>query len=111
MYGHETRHKETATIIMNRLSDIGDMESKTIVITSIGVLKSAIQEWAAEQLQAEQQARKEELISEAVVKKRLHVSRSTLWRWNKTGYLCWQKVGGRKAYKLSDIEKIEKGVL
>ena len=39
--------------------------------------------------------------------KRLKVNRSTLWRWNKEGYL----VGSKVRYKLSDVERIQKGEL
>ena len=38
--------------------------------------------------------------------KQLHVDRSTLWRWAKTGYLMPIEVGGKRFYKLSDINTI-----
>ena len=43
--------------------------------------------------------------------KRLQVDRSTLWRWNKEGYLVSNKVGSKARYKLSDVERIQKGEL
>lgn len=43
--------------------------------------------------------------------KRLQVDRSTLWRWNKEGYLVSAKVGSKVRYKLSDVERIQKGEL
>ena len=43
--------------------------------------------------------------------KRLKVDRSTLWRWNKEGYLVANKVGSKVRYKLSDVERIQKGEL
>lgn len=36
----------------------------------------------------------------------LHVDRSTLWRWAKTGYLTPLEVGGKRLYKQSDIDII-----
>lgn len=36
----------------------------------------------------------------------LHVSKSTLDNWNKSGYLCKREVGGRRLYKKSDVEEI-----
>ena len=36
----------------------------------------------------------------------LDVDRSTLWRWNKIGYLKHISVGGKRRYRLSDIERI-----
>lgn len=43
--------------------------------------------------------------------KRLQVDRSTLWRWNKEVYLVSTKVGSKVRYKLSDVERIQKGEL
>ena len=40
------------------------------------------------------------------VAKMLGVSKSTLWRWNKNGYLKHTKCGRRPFYKKSDIDKI-----
>lgn len=36
----------------------------------------------------------------------LHVDKSTLWSWNKRGYLRKIEVGGRRLYKKSDVEAI-----
>ena len=43
--------------------------------------------------------------------KRLQVDRSTLWRWNKEGYVVCATVGSKVRYKLSDVERIQKGEL
>lgn len=40
------------------------------------------------------------------VAKMLGVSKSTLWRWNKSGYLRNTKCGRKPFYKNSDIDKI-----
>jgi len=34
---------------------------------------------------------------------------STLWRWNKRGYLTPSEVGGKRRYKRSDIQRILNG--
>ena len=36
----------------------------------------------------------------------LQVDRSTLWRWDKTGYLKPYRIGGKVRYRLSEIDKI-----
>ena len=41
--------------------------------------------------------------------KRLGVDRSTLWRWNKEGYLISIKIGSKVRYKLSDVERLQRG--
>lgn len=39
----------------------------------------------------------------------LNVDLSTLWRWNKRGYLCPSEVGGKRRYKMSDVKSILNG--
>jgi hypothetical protein len=36
----------------------------------------------------------------------LDVDLSTLWRWNNEKYLCAVEVGGKRKYKLSEVNKI-----
>jgi len=45
------------------------------------------------------------------VAKILDVDRSTLWRWSKAGYLTPIEVGGKRRYRMSDINKILKNKL
>ena len=41
--------------------------------------------------------------------KHLGVDISTLWRWDKTGYLTKVRVGGKVRYRLSDVTKLMEG--
>lgn len=36
----------------------------------------------------------------------LDINKTTLWRWEKKGYLVPVKVGGKRRYKMSDIKSI-----
>lgn len=36
----------------------------------------------------------------------LNVKIGTLWRWNKSGYLPYKKIGGRNQWKREDVEEI-----
>ena len=48
----------------------------------------------------------ERFITREEAAKLLHVDYSTLWRWNKLGLLCPNKVGPRRVmYKYSDVMK------
>ena len=40
---------------------------------------------------------------------KLGVSTNTLWRWNKSGYLCHVKCGRKSFYKKSDVEALMQG--
>jgi len=50
----------------------------------------------------------EALFSPKVTAESLDVNLSTLWRWNKIGYLSPVEVGGKRKYRKSDIDKILK---
>jgi excisionase family DNA binding protein len=41
--------------------------------------------------------------------KMLNVTRPTLWRWHKKGYLTHIEVGGERRYRMSDVKSILKG--
>ncbi len=49
---------------------------------------------------------KETYVKPDEASRQLHVDRSTLWRWNKIGYLVQVEVGGKRLYKQSDIDKL-----
>ena len=40
------------------------------------------------------------------VSEMINVDLSTLWRWKKKGYLVPIEVGGKRRYKMSDVNKI-----
>lgn len=50
----------------------------------------------------------ESYINAKQVTEMLNVDLSTLWRWEKKGYLMPAKVGGKRRYKLSDVKSLLK---
>ncbi len=60
-----------------------------------------------EQLITDQNA--ETYPSREKVMEMLDVSQSTLWRWQKAGYLVPLNVGGKRRYKMSDVKRILAG--
>lgn len=48
------------------------------------------------------------MVSSAKAAQLLGVSKTTLWRWNKCGYLKPIRVGGNDRYRLRDINRILK---
>lgn len=59
---------------------------------------------------AEVKARRDMLITPEQAADTLKVSKVTLWRWEKSGYLIPVSIEGKKRYRNSDIAKIiEKG--
>ncbi|WP_228373933.1 hypothetical protein [Epilithonimonas tenax] len=51
----------------------------------------------------------EEFLSRKNTLTLLNIDSSTLWNWEKTGYIISHPFGGRKRYKKSDIELIQTG--
>ena len=81
---------------------------------TIAVTLSDLKQFAQELIQITKQeleqkitdANAESYPSPEEVAEMLDVDRSTLWRWNKRGYLCHIEVGGKRRYRMSDINRL-----
>ncbi len=51
----------------------------------------------------------ETYLTQEEVATKLRVDKSTLWRWDKSGYLTKVRVGGKVRYRLSDVTKLMEG--
>lgn len=81
--------------------------ANTLLMVSAGDLREfalALMEEARSQ--AEEAKQSEVYLSEKEACELLNVGHTTLWRWDRKGYLRAQKVGRRKLYRQSEIEKI-----
>ena len=52
---------------------------------------------------------RDEFVSRKNALSLLQIDSSTLWNWERTGYIKSYPFGGRKRYKISDIELIKSG--
>ncbi len=57
-------------------------------------------------LEAEAAATSDQLLSIDEAAKLLSVSKMTLYRWDQNGILKKVEIGGKRRYRLSDIEKL-----
>lgn len=82
--------------------------SNALFVVSGGDLKefalALIAEAAAKPVEAE-----EKYLTTDEVCNLLHVSSNTLWRWNKSQYLCSVKIGRTPMYRLSDVNNLRQG--
>jgi excisionase family DNA binding protein len=97
-------NKPTLTNMMNEFNK----STQTLMIVSKDDLENVVQN-AVNRLLEKRENKPEVYLSVEETARRLKVDRSTLWRWNKDGYLTTTKVGNKVRYKLSDVERIQKG--
>ena len=88
--------------------ELANIGANVSVNVSVGDLKEFLAEMIAEAAARPQEA-EEKFLSVDEVCEMLHVSPNTLWRWNKSGYLCATKVGRTPMYKLSDVNNLRQG--
>ena len=72
-------------------------------------LKEAFLQWNEEMRQPNTDAKAESYISAQETADKLGVDVSTLWRWDKSGYLKKIKVGSKVRYRESDVHKLMEG--
>lgn len=85
------------TIIAVRADDL--MEANTRLIDQV---RADLEKELAERNTAT-------LMTRETVLEQLNVSPTTLWRWEKRGYLVPVEVGGQRRYKSTDIKRIMEG--
>lgn len=100
--------KQIVMSVNNLLS--GQTKSRTIVELSIDDLRSVVGDVLREERQkATEEARKgntPDILSRREVCKLLNVGFSTLWRWEKTGYLIPVKAGRKVYYLKKDVDNL-----
>lgn len=72
-------------------------------------LREAFLQWAAEMKQSEPVHKEEVYLTAKETADKLCVDLSTLWRWDKSGYLKKIKVGNTVRYRQSDVLNLMEG--
>jgi len=93
--------------LMNINSLIEGGATIQIVVTPLD-LREAFLQWS-EEANAGMSRKPEKYLTAQETADRLGVDISTLWRWNRSGYLRKIKVGAKPMYRESDIEKLMEG--
>ena len=90
--------------------NINDKENKQqLIVLNADDLEEVVRNVVGELLTEQKQAQADAKLAKAVVRERLHVDDSTLWRWDKAGYLKAIHIGRSVYYRESDVLKIEEG--
>ena len=72
----------------------------------LGYFEDLLAAWLGDAELAVAESRTEIYLSRTKVMEMLEVASATLWRWEKCGYLIPLSVGGKKRYRLSDIQRL-----
>lgn len=92
---------------LSQLADIGNITlaiSKNDLTEFAEYLLAQARRDAA--IETAKREKEEETLTSEEVCEILKVDKSTLWRWNKTGYLTKCSVGRRSIYRRSDIDAL-----
>lgn len=122
--------KRLQTISVNRFAAVDALQNNSIqnnmnlnrILEESGNITIAVslvdlKQFAVEIIESTKRDLEEVVISDKAetyptpkqVCKILNVDASTLWRWNKRGYLCPAMVGGKRRYKMSEVKAILNG--
>ena len=94
---------------MNITNLIKEGANVQLVINALD-LREAFLEWNEELKQSKPaEAKEESYLSARETADKLGVDISTLWRWDRSGYLKKIKVGNKTRYRESDIIKLMEG--
>ena len=91
------------------LDNLFQNEPTTILAIRADQMREAI-DYAISKTKSEFEEKQipEQYLTPKQTTKKLEVSLSTLWRWDKENYLKPVAIGGKRRYKLSDINEILK---
>ena len=90
------------------LKELSNLNASVAVMVSLADLREFVSELVAEAAAKPVEAEEKYLTTDEVCDI-LHVSSNTLWRWNKSQYLCSVKVGRTPMYRQSDIDNLRQG--
>ena len=94
---------------MNITNLIKEGANVQLVINALD-LREAFMQWNEELKQSKPaEAKEESYLSARETADKLGVDISTLWRWDRSGYLKKIKVGNKTRYRYSDIIKLMEG--
>ena len=95
----------------NKMLNFNDKTNRPIqIVLSPDDLEEAIRTVASELLTQREVERTDRRITRAAARERLKVDDTTLWRWDKSGYLPAIRIVRAVYYRETDVKKIEEGI-
>ena len=92
--------------------ELNENDQRTIqIVVSRDDLEEAIRTVVGEILTEKEESSRDARITKAAARERLKVDDTTLWRWDKCGYLKAIHIGRSVYYREADIKRLEEGRL
>lgn len=91
------------------IQEILKTSTNTLLVVNALDLREAFLSWSEEERQKNIPSSSETYLSAQEAAEKLSVDVSTLWRWDKSGYLKKIKVGNSVRYRESDVLKLMEG--
>ena len=99
-------HQIFSIMSLRELLEYGANVSVTVKLDD---LRAILKEAAGSAAATQQEPPAEEFLSRKEVLAALKIDTSTLWCWEKTGYLVPVEYGGQRRYRVADVQQILKG--
>lgn len=91
------------------INDLLNDNARICVFVNLQDLREIIKDMVSEFRPVSAEPEPEKYLSRKEVLHILQIESSTLWGWEKTGYITSYPFGGRKRYKAVDVEEIRTG--
>ena len=90
------------------INNLIEQDRNVQLVVNSADLKELFLEWSKEKDSQIQATKEDQYLSPNDTVAILRVSKPTLWRWEKQGFLVPVKIGGKKYYRKSDVDTLLK---
>lgn len=90
------------------INNLIEQDRNVQLVVNAADLKELFLEWSKEKDSQIQATKEDQYLSPNDTVAILRVSKPTLWRWEKQGFLVPVKIGGKKYYRKSDVDTLLK---
>lgn len=88
------------------INNLTEQNRNVQLVVNAADLKELFLEWSKEKDSQIQATKEDQYLSPNDTVAILRISKPTLWRWEKQGYLVPVKIGGKKYYRKSDVDAL-----
>ena len=88
------------------INNLIEQDRNVQLVVNAADLKELFLEWSKEKDSQIQATKEDQYLSPNDTVAILRVSKPTLWRWEKQGFLVPVKIGGKKYFRKSDVDKL-----